>query len=232
VVWSLFATLCISLIAPRSLSAQIRPDPAALAGVPAELVDRLRADPFSYFRFLNRPWSARVCEVLADVPDWPIVRLHGDAHVEQFALTRDAWGLDDFDDSARGPAFIDIVRFLGSIDLITRQRGWTDDRDALWDRFFLGYRLGLANPDYRPPEPDIVRVLREQLPVAPAAYLAWGENLMQPMEEASRRFVVVAMEALEPLVRRERPALVPGYFAVKRAGWLHLGVGSFVTRKS
>ena len=40
-----------------------------------------------------------------------------DAHVEQFAFTRDAWGLGDFDDSACGPSFIDIVRFLGSIEL-------------------------------------------------------------------------------------------------------------------
>ena len=86
-------------------------------------LDRLRADPFAYSRFVNRPRTARVCEVFADVADAPIVRLHGDAHVEQFAFTRDAWGLGDFDDSARGPSFIDIVRFLGSIELATRQLG-------------------------------------------------------------------------------------------------------------
>ena len=39
-----------------------------------------------------------------DLEGLPVVRLHGDAHVEQFAFTNDAWGLDDFDDSARGPA--------------------------------------------------------------------------------------------------------------------------------
>ena len=82
-----------------------------------------------------------------------IVRLHGDAHVGQFAVTRDAWGLADFDDSAHGPEFIDVVRFLGSIDLATRQRGWARDRDALWDRFFAGYRAGLTDPNYRPSQP-------------------------------------------------------------------------------
>src|SRR5262249_21093210 len=30
---------------------------------------------------------------------------------------------------------------------------------------------------------------------------------------------------------RERPDLAPRYFAVKRAGWLHMGVGSSTTRK-
>ena len=78
---------------------------------------------------------ARVCQDFTDVPRPPIVRLHGDAHVEQFALTEDAWGLDDFDDSVRGPTFMDIVRFLGSINLVTRQRGWARLRNTLWDRF-------------------------------------------------------------------------------------------------
>src|SRR5262245_11486774 len=170
------ATVGIVFIAVPSARGQLRLNPAALTGASAELIDRLRADPFAYFRFINRAWTERVCEAFADVTDAPIVRLHGDAHVEQFALTKDAWGLDDFDDSTRGPSYVDIVRFLGSIDLVSRQRGWTHDRDALWDRFFDGYRQGLSNPDYRPREPDIVRELRRQAPLTPAAYLAWGER--------------------------------------------------------
>ena len=70
------------------------------------------------------------------------MRLHGDAHVEQFAIAQEAWGLDDFDDSARGPAAVDIVRFLGSIDLVARQRSWEKDRDRLFDRFVEGYKRG------------------------------------------------------------------------------------------
>jgi uncharacterized protein (DUF2252 family) len=225
------ATLCIALRAMPSGRGQLRPHPAALEGASAELIDRLRADPFTYFRFINRAWTERVCEAFADVTDPTIVRLHGDAHVEQFVLTKDAWGLDDFDDSTRGPSFVDIVRFLGSIDLATRQRGWTRDRDELWNRFFEGYRRGLSNPDYRPPEPDIVRQLRQQAPVTPAAYLAWAERQMKPMDEARLKSVVAGMEDLDRLVRRERPNLAPGYFAVTRAGWLRMGVGSAATRK-
>jgi Uncharacterized protein conserved in bacteria (DUF2252) len=225
------ATVCIVLFALPPARGQLRPHPAALEGASVELIDRLRADPFTYFRFINRAWTERVCEAFADVTDPTIVRLHGDAHVEQFALTNNAWGLDDFDDSTRGPAFVDIVRFLGSIDLATRQRGWTRDRDAPWDRFFEGYRQGLSNPDYRPPEPDIVRQLRQQAPVTRAAYLALGERQMQPMDEARLKLLVAGMEDLDRLVRRERPNLAPGYFAVTRAGWLRMGVGSAATRK-
>src|SRR3954464_9176641 len=176
-----YVVLVIALIAsspPRSVRAQLRVHPDAVASASPELLDRLRADPFTYFRFINRAWTERVCQIFADVPQPAIVHLHGDAHVEQFALTKDAWGLDDFDDSIRGPSAIDIVRYLGSIDLATRQRGWTPARDALWDRFLDGYRRGLANPDYRPPEPAIVHQLRREAPLARTAYLAWGEEQM------------------------------------------------------
>ena len=204
---------------------------AAVAAASPELLARLRADPFTFFRFINRAWTERVCQAFADVPDPAIVRLHGDAHVEQFALTKDAWGLDDFDDSIRGPTFIDIVRFLGSIDLATRQRGWTRERDALWDRFLEGYRRGLSDPDYHPPEPAIVHEMRKQAPVAGAAYLAWGEGQMRPMDESELALVGEAVEALERLIRRDRSDLAAGYFTVVRAGWLRTGIGSATTRK-
>ena len=226
------AMLCVASTALPSAQRVLRPSPEALAAAPAELVDRLRTDSFTYFRFINRAWTARVCEAFADVTDAPIVRLHGDAHLEQFAFTRNAWGLGDFDDSTRGRTFVDIVRFLGSIDLATRERGWTRDRDVLWDRFLEGYRLGLSNPDYRPREPDIVRQLRRQAPRTRAAYLAWGESLMQPLDEATSKSVVQGMEDLDRLVRSDRPELAQGYFSVVRAGWLRIGVGSASTKKA
>ena len=230
----MLAAVCLVVVAaqpPARARGQLRPHPATLERAPADLIDRLRENPFTYFRFINRAWTMRVCEVFADAPDVPIVRLHGDAHVEQFALTKDAWGLDDFDDSARGPAVVDLVRYLGSIDLATRQRGWARDRDRLWDRFLDGYRRGLADPAYRPPQPGLVRELRRQSPATRALYLAWAENLMQPMEEGPLKSLADAMAAFENFVRRERSDLAPGYFAVVRAGWLRIGVGSVGIRK-
>ena len=210
----------------------LRPEPDALNRAMPQLVERLRAEPFTYFRFVNRPWVARVCEVFdADLRDVPIVRLHGDAHIEQFAFTNDAWGLDDFDDSARGPAIVDIVRFLGSVDLAVRQRGWLYDRAALFDRFFEGYRRGLAQTDFQPPEPAIVRRLRTQTPSTRSAFLGWGETQMQPMTDDTMSAVLAGMETFARLVRGEKPDLPPDYFRVTRAGWLRMGVGSAVDEK-
>jgi len=111
---------------------ELSPETAVLAVVSPEVLERMRATPHDYFRFINHEWTARVCDVFAsDVPQLPTVQLHGDAHVEQYAITSNAWGLDDFDDSTRGPALVDIVRFLGSIELVAQQRGWSRER---WSR--------------------------------------------------------------------------------------------------
>jgi uncharacterized protein (DUF2252 family) len=159
------------------------------------------------------------------------VRLHGDAHVGQFAVTKDARGRDDFDDSTRGPTFVDIVRCLGSIDLAVRQRAWRRDRGTVWDRSFEGYRRGLAEPDYCPIEPDIVRDPLKQTPNTPQAHLARGERQMQPIEPERLKAVHIGMDALGRLARRDRSDLAPDYFTVIRAGWLRMGVGSAAARK-
>ena len=117
-----FAVISVAVMGTAHAAGPLRAEPESLERAAPELIERLRADPYNYFRFVNRPWIARVCDDLgSDLRDLPVVRLHGDAHVEQFAIAQDAWGLDDFDDSARGPAAVDIVRFLGSIDLVARR---------------------------------------------------------------------------------------------------------------
>ena len=206
----------------------LRADPAVLAAVPPEVLERVQADPYAYFRLINREWSARACERLADeVHGQPLARLHGDAHLAQYAYNDEAWGLDDFDDSARGPALVDIVRFLGSIDLATRRRGWTDARVRLFDRFFAGYRKGLSDPKFRPPEPGVVTRLRAHDTKRPEnAWLAWADSLMDPMRDTPMQGVVAGMGVFSRLLRRERPALPESYFHVVKAGWLRLGTGS------
>jgi len=222
-----------SVDSARPVQRALTADPEALAAAPPELVDRLRADPYNYFRFINHEWTSRVCDnFAADLSKQPIVQLHGDAHIEQYALTKDAWGLDDFDDSTRGPGFVDITRFLGSIDLAARRRGWTRDRDRLFDRFFDGYRRGLSETTSQPSEPDIVRWVRSRNPVpSREEFLAWAETKMAPMPEVSMSGLLASMVVFSRLVHRERPELSDGYFQVIRAGWLQMGIGSAVIRK-
>jgi Uncharacterized protein conserved in bacteria (DUF2252) len=227
-----FALISVSVIGAARGPGPLRAEPGSLERAAPELIERLRADPFNYFRFVNRSWIARVCDEFGkDLEELPVVRLHGDAHVEQFALQQDAWGIDDFDDSARGPAVVDIVRFLGSIDLVARRRSWEKDRNTLFDRFVEGYKRGLIDPRYLPPPPDIVGRLRAQAPATRPALLAWGESKMQPLADTSMKAVVAAMEAVARVVLRERTDLTPEYFRVIRAGSLKGGVGSAVSPK-
>jgi uncharacterized protein DUF2252 len=228
-----FVCVGLVLLGVACSTRPLKADQAALAVLPPDFIDRLRADPFNYFRFINHEWTARVCEIFdADLPRQPIVQLHGDAHVEQYALTTEAWGLDDFDDSTRGPALVDIARFLGSIELAARQRGWTRDRDRLFDSFFAGYRRGLADVSYKPAEPDIVRWMRDRYPPPTReAFLQSAETKMSPTPEASMAGLRAAMAVFARVVEEERPELPPEYFQVVRAGWLEMGIGSAVTRK-
>ena len=91
--WAIvLALISVSAIGAARSSEPIRAEPQSLEAVPAGLIERLRADPYVYFRFVNRAWIGRVCEVFGkDVEELPVVRLHGDAHVEQFAVMHDAW---------------------------------------------------------------------------------------------------------------------------------------------
>jgi hypothetical protein len=202
--------------------------PAVLASARPEVLERVRATPYNYFRLANREWTARVCEMLAaEGSDQPIVQLHGDAHVEQFAYMTDAWGLDDFDDAARGPAAVDILRFLGSLDLAARQRAWSRDRDTLFDRFFDGYRRGVSDPEYLPPEPAVVRRHKAATgPTSREAFLASAEAKMKPMTEVRMKGTLASMAAFRQFLRVDRPDLPDAYFHVVRAGALELGIGS------
>jgi uncharacterized protein (DUF2252 family) len=90
-----------------------------------DLVAKLAATPHGYFRFVNMAFAAEACHLFADVSaSLPEVNLHGDAHIEQFAVTNLGGGLTDFDDCTRGGAVIDLVRFGTSLLLAAREKGW------------------------------------------------------------------------------------------------------------
>ena len=233
VALSLVAAAWLALAAAGCGQPGLQADPEALAAAPPELLSKLRAEPYNYFRFINHEWTSRVCELFAaDLGNQPTVQLHGDAHIEQYAFTNRAWGLDDFDDSTRGPALVDILRFLGSIDLVVRRRGWTRDRDVVFDRFVAGYRQGLTDPLHQPPRPPIVKRLQlQQSTPTKQAFLAWAETLMEPMSETVTKGVTTAMTAFAHLVQQERPELPDAYFRITRAGWLRMGIGSATAKK-
>ena len=207
--------------------------PEAELGEQAQkLLSNLKSDPFVYFRFINRPWARAVCRELGPVLSGRRkVHLHGDAHVGQYAFTRTSHGLDDLDDSIRGPAALDVVRFLASLDLATRDRGWPAERERLFDEFFEGYRAALMDRDYEPPVPGYVTRSRVSLVYDELEHLAWAESLMRPVAEMDDQGIEEGRQRLAALVAAERPDLPSFYLEPKTFGWLRMGVGSALTPK-
>src|SRR5688500_9784188 len=82
--------------APAEAKARFTHDPSALHrsldhydfATNPDLLQRIAASPFQYFRFTNTGFAAAICAAFEDIlPALPAVNLHGDAHLEQFAVT-------------------------------------------------------------------------------------------------------------------------------------------------
>lgn len=210
-------------------AARLIPDRARLAAAP-DLTEKLASSPFALFRFVNEAWTEQTCAALAtELLVLPKARLHGDAHIEQYALTATARGLDDFDDSARGPAAVDLVRFLGSLELAAAARHWNGDLPSVVDAFFDGYRRGLQDPAYLPPDPAVVQRLRAEPARSPQAFLTWADSLMEPLR--ADELAKVDWPKLEKYAVQANPEFTPAFLQIKKLGWLRLGIGSALNRK-
>jgi hypothetical protein len=189
-----------------------------------QLLERLRADAYQYFRFVNVPFAQKVCEhYQPQLRSMPLVNLHGDAHVEQYAVTSTAQGLHDFDASTTGPAVLDLVRFGASLHLAMQSRGWSRGGDAL-DAFLKGYRAGLANPQVERPLPGLVARFRGGFSKDRRPFLKWAESLMDPVSAGTS--FEKGYQAYVGLMHEQYPDLPKSFFKLKRAGRVRLGVGS------
>ncbi len=221
------------LPAPAEANARVAHDPSALhrsldhydfAAHP-ELLQRIAASPFQYFRFTNHGFAAAICATFDDIlPALPTVNLHGDAHLEQFAVTDTSFGLVDFDDAVAGPAVIDLLRFGVSLQIAARERGWTAD-EAL-DRFLAGYQLALEEPATEGPLPAFVARARQRFARDPEAFLANCDALMEPLLPSEQPEVDAGMKRYIEVMREQPPKRTPAFFETKRYGRLRGGVGS------
>jgi hypothetical protein len=193
---------------------------------------RVRRSVYGYFRFINIPFSRRVCQRFRRcLKGMPTVNLHGDAHLENYVITDVGRGLSDFDDSSAGPAVIDLVRFGTSIALACDIRGWGKARRRVLDRFFSGYRQALEDPKTRGPEPACVARIRAAFDSDPAVFLRFAESLMSPMTKQERRDVDAGYQRYSKLIQREHAELTDSYLRQKRIGRIKVGFGSALDRK-
>lgn len=204
----------------------------AAVGHPA-LVARLRRDPFSFFRYVSGPFVAATCEGFADVQaSLPVVNLHGDAHLEQYAVAEDGRGLADFDAATTGPYVVDLVRFATSLRLAARVRGLpAGSADGAITSFLSGYRAALRDPDVAAPEPGVLSRVRARFAPSAGAWLDRVERLMTPPDDATRAKVRTANASFVDAMLRQNPDLAPQFFDIRSLGILRMGVGSVHEKK-
>ncbi len=192
-----------------------------------KLLDRIRSGPHGYFRFINKLFSQEVCQRLKPVfAQSPSVNLHGDAHIEQYAVTDLGRGLTDFDDSSSGPGLLDAIRFGVSLRLACRERGWEEQTDGLFEKFLRGYRDVLNDPAVTAPEPRIVQQIRSTFNYERESYLKWVEKVMEPIGAEEHQAIWDAMKPYVEIMIAENPQLNENYFTVVKIGYLRMGIGS------
>jgi hypothetical protein len=196
------------------------------------LLERIVASPHGYLRFINIPFSREVCRraghLLGGVP---IFNLHGDAHVEQYAVTDLGRGLTDFDDSSRGPAVIDIMRLSVSLRLASQLNGWPEEADAIIDRFLAGYRDVLEDPAAEAPMPPVAVRLAADFKFDRDQYFDWVESIADPVPADEAEDLIEAMSPYIALMHAQHPELDSRYFEIVEVGYLRLGIGSALDRK-
>ena len=223
-----------SVVPTAGESSSLRLDKSQLrkGGIEPAQVTKIDASAFRYFRLLARPYEVRTCEAFKDMR-WslPVVAVHGDPHVEQFVVTSETYGVEDFDQSGYGPAVVDLVRYAASIDLAARELAWTCDSDQAVAKFFAAYRAALDKAPPPPQPPAVVERLRSRAPQARAAWLGWVDSQMIPLpakEEAHARKAWTKFTDLQAAVRPDRPA---AFFDIVRARVLKMGAGSALEKK-
>ena len=203
----------------------------ALADRP-DLDARVRSEPYAYFRLLASGFSRRVCaEFDGLIDEMPLVNLHGDAHLEQYAITPTAHGLDDFDEAGMGPGVVDLVRFASSIHFACRRSAFDCDPEAAVDEFLDAYAMALEDPASTVPTPAWVARERRRTPVDREAFLKWAESLMEDPDETTRTWMMKRWALFVRMMTRLRSETPDDYYGIERFGAIDVGVGSALDAK-
>ena len=196
-----------------------------------QLLERLLAGPHGYFRFINTPFAQAVCTRFTDdLTLLPDVNLHGDAHLEQFAITDQGHGLTDYDAAAIGPMVIDLVRLGVSVYLASQANGWADHAVSFVTTFLRGYRDALENPKLESTPPSLVARVRDHFQSDRAHALANAESLMAPLTISPETFEQ-GKKWFVDMITAQHPELPTHFFATKRVGRFHAGIGSALNEK-
>jgi hypothetical protein len=112
--------------------------------------EQMEASAFVFLRATYFRWARKIGSWCPELMDAPVVLAVGDLHLENFGTWRDAdgrlvWGVNDFDEAARMPYVLDLVRLVASIQLASDGHRAISDKMAA-AAVLRGYRDGLKNP--------------------------------------------------------------------------------------
>jgi len=196
-----------------------------------KLLKRILRGPHGYFRFINEIFAEEVCVRFRNDLSWiPNGNLHGDAHLENYAITEQGRGLTDFDDATIGPVVLDLVRFGVSIHLACRANGWEEKAEPIVHSFFSGYRAALEDPGLTIPPPKLVSRIRARFTTDRGQTLAAQETLMKPLGVSREEFKREIEQYLDQMAE-QHPELPPHFFEIQNAGRLKMGIGSALDEK-
>jgi hypothetical protein len=110
--------------------------------------DKMAGDPFQFLRATYWRWAETILKICPDLKDAPHVLAVGDLHVENYGTWRDAegrlvWGVNDYDETARMPYALDLVR-LSTSAMLAHVRGVTPR--VICANVLKGYVDGLEDP--------------------------------------------------------------------------------------
>ena len=235
VAWmSIASAQTISTDSPFGDRATFRLNKASLRaqGASLALLEKVGSSAHRYFRLLARPFAARTCYEFRDLR-WrlPSVAVHGDAHIEQFVLTNDAYGLSDFDRAGFGPAVVDLVRYAASIHLACREAQWSCDGPQAAAAYFDAYRASLDHLERRT-QPTVVDRVRVGLPQDPHTWLQWADSLMRPMPPADEQAFRDGWFRFVDLMAETSPDRPRAFYHIARVGRVEIGIGSALEPKT
>jgi Uncharacterized protein conserved in bacteria (DUF2252) len=109
---------------------------------------KMAADAFQFLRATYWRWAETILEICPALKGAPHVLAVGDIHVENFGTWRDSegrlvWGVNDFDEAAKMPYGLDIVRLAVSA-VLARVRGVS--ARTICANILKGYSDGLDDP--------------------------------------------------------------------------------------
>ena len=109
---------------------------------------KMAQGPFPFLRATYWRWAETILDICPELAKAPEVLAVGDIHIENFGTWRDVdgrlvWGVNDFDEAAKMPYALDLVRLATSALLGC---GRSASARAVCANILRGYRKGLDDP--------------------------------------------------------------------------------------